>query len=85
MAQGTLGKGKVKEGPIHPLGNKRHCQVEFRGSVAWMQKTRTLLEVSKYKKGHIKKVDCIQRDFPAPGFKSASQASSQKLSSLIHS
>lgn len=38
------------------------------------QEPGTSLEIRKGKK-----VNCVQRDFPAPGFKSASQASSQKL------
>lgn len=51
VVQGTLGKGRVKEGPIHPLASKRHCQVQFRGWVVQKQKMGTLLEIRKGKKG----------------------------------
>lgn len=74
------GRGGWRTDRIHPLADNRHCQAQLRGWVVQRQKTGTLLEIRKGKK-----VNCIQREFPAPGFKSTSQASSQKLCLLIRS
>lgn len=69
---GTSREAGGKEGPIHPLADKRQCQAEFRRLVVKRPNIGTLLEIRKGKK-----VNCVPR-FPAPGCKSASQGSSEK-------
>lgn len=64
--------GGGKEGPIHPLADKKQCQAEFRRLVVKRPNIGTLLEIRKGKK-----VNCVPR-FPAPGCKSVSQGSSEK-------
>lgn len=78
VSRSTWGKGEIRKGPPSPWLWEALQEGLFRGWVVQRQKTGTLLEVRKGKK-----IICLERDFPAPGFKSTSQASSQKLCLLM--